>query len=271
MSVVRGLGPEQKSEYHNLANAAAVTIRDGDQVFVTSDKYPATILVRVEGAHLGERSLVLPYGSRLSDAIDRIKPAPQAQMEALQLFRKSMAMRQKELIETSLRGMETYALTARSATSEEAALRGREAQQILEFIDRARLVQPKGQVVLAQGSDAGKTLLEDNDVIRIPERSNLVLVSGEVLFPNALVYEEQGDAERYIAKAGGYTQGADQSKVLAIRQDGSVVPDARGVALQPGDEIIVLPKIETKNIEITRGITQIVYQIAVAAKILFGL
>jgi protein involved in polysaccharide export with SLBB domain len=271
MSVVRGLGPERKSEYHNLANAAAVTIRDGDQVFVTSDKYPATILVRVEGAHLGERSLVLPYGSRLSDAIDRIKPAPQAQMEALQLFRRSMALRQKELIETSLRGMETYALTARSATSEEASLRGREAQQILEFIDRARLVQPKGQVVLAQGSDAGKTLLEDNDVIRIPERSNLVLVSGEVLFPNALVYEEQGDVERYIAKAGGYTQGADQSKVLAIRQDGSVVPDARGVALQPGDEIIVLPKIETKNIEVTRGITQIVYQIAVAAKILFGL
>jgi protein involved in polysaccharide export with SLBB domain len=271
MSVVRGLGPERKSEYHNLANAAAVIIRDGDQVFVTSDKYPATILVRVEGAHLGERSLVMPYGSRLSDAIDRIKPAPQAQMEALQLFRKSMALRQKELIETSLRGMETYALTARSATSEEASLRGREAQQILEFIDRARLVQPKGQVVLAQGSDAGKTLLEDNDVIRIPERSNLVLVSGEVLFPNALVYEEQGDVERYIAKAGGYTQGADQSKVLAIRQDGSVVPDARGVALQPGDEIIVLPKIETKNIEVTRGITQIVYQIAVAAKILFGL
>jgi protein involved in polysaccharide export with SLBB domain len=271
LSVVRGLGPEQKSEYHSLSAAANVTIQDGDQVYVTSDKYPTTILVRVEGSHLGERSLVLPYGAQLSDAMARIKPAPQAQIEAVQLFRKSMATRQKELIETSLRGMETYALTARSATSEEAALRGREAQQILEFIDRARLVQPKGQVVLGQGTDAGKTLLEDGDVIRIPERSNLVLVSGEVLFPNALVYEAQGDVERYIAKAGGYTQGADRSKVLAIRQDGSVLPDARGVALQPGDEIMVLPKIETKNIEVTRGITQIVYQIAVAAKILFGL
>jgi protein involved in polysaccharide export with SLBB domain len=271
MSVVRGLGPERKSEYHNLANAAAVTIQDGDQVYVTSDKYPATILVRIEGAHLGERSLVLPYGSRVSDALERIKPAPQARMEALQLFRKSMAMRQKELIETSLRGMETYALTARSATSEEAALRGREAQQILEFIDRARLVQPKGQVVLANGADAGKTLLEDGDILRIPERSNLVLVSGEVLFPNALVYDKQYDVERYVSLSGGYTQGADQSKVLAVRQDGSVVADARNVELLPGDEIMVLPKIETKNIEVTRGITQIVYQIAVAAKILFGL
>ena len=160
---------------------------------------------------------------------------------------------------------------ARSATSEEAALRGREAQQILEFIDRARLVQPKGQVVLAGGADAGKTLLEDGDILRIPERSNLVLVSGEVLFPNALVYDAKSDVERYVSQAGGYTQGADQSKVLAVRQDGSVIADARTVALLPGDEIMVLPKIETKNIEVTRGITQIVYQIAVAAKILFGL
>jgi hypothetical protein len=34
---------------------------------------------------------------------------------------------------------------------------------------------------------------------------------------------------------------------------------------------MVLPRIETKNVEITRGISQIVYQIAVAAKVLFGL
>ncbi|TQV61493.1 MAG: polysialic acid transporter, partial [Halothiobacillaceae bacterium] len=41
--------------------------------------------------------------------------------------------------------------------------------------------------------------------------------------------------------------------------------------LQPGDEIMVLPKVDSKNIEVTRGISQIVYQIAVAAKVVFGL
>jgi hypothetical protein len=34
---------------------------------------------------------------------------------------------------------------------------------------------------------------------------------------------------------------------------------------------MVLPKIDTKRIEITRGITQIIYQIAVAAKVLLAL
>ena len=42
-------------------------------------------------------------------------------------------------------------------------------------------------------------------------------------------------------------------------------------ALQPGDEIMVLPKIQTKSVELTRGITQIIYQIAIAAKVLLDL
>lgn len=271
MSIVRKVGSERRSEYHPLNAVAGVTLEDGDEITVTSDKYPGTILVRIEGAHLGERTLVLPYGSYLRDAIARIKPAPQANLESVQLFRKSVAQRQKEMLESSLRGLETYALTARSATSEEAALRTREAELILQFIERARTVQPRGQVVLAQGTEAPNTLLEDGDVLRVPERSNLVLVSGEVLFPNALVYDTKASADDYIQRAGGYNQGADKARLLVMRQDGSVVADAGTGALQPGDEIMVLPKIETKNVEITRGITQIVYQIAVAAKVMFGL
>jgi len=270
LSVVRSVGVQRRSEYHALADAGRVTIQDGDEVTVTSDKYPGTLLVRIDGAHLGERTLVLPYGAKLKDAIGHLRPAPQARIEALQLYRKSVAVRQKELLDASLRSLETYALTARSATSEEAALRGREAQQILEFIERARAVQPRGQVILAQGSDNGEMLLEDGDVIRLPERSQLVQVSGEVLFPNALAFDGRADAETYVARAGGYTQGADRAKLLVVRQDGSV-DEARKVALQPGDEIMVLPQIQTKSIEITRGITQIIYQIAVAAKVLLDL
>lgn len=270
LSIVRQVGADRRSEYHAIADAAGVAIRDGDEVSFTSDKYPGTILVRLEGAHLGERTLVLPYGARLRDAVARLKPAPQARVEALQLFRRSVATRQKELLEGSLRSLETYALTARSSTSEEAALRGREAQQILTFIDRARQVQPRGQVVLAGGEQGANTLLEDGDTLRVPEQSNLVMVSGEVLFPNAIVWQPGAVAADFIARAGGFTQGADEARLVVLRQDGSVAQSVTA-AVQPGDEIMVLPKIEAKSIETTRGITQIVYQIAVAAKVLFGL
>ena len=273
LSIVRKIGADRRSEYHPLSRAADVLIQDGDDVTFTSDKYPGTILVRLEGAHLSERSLVLPYGARLKDALQRLVPAPQANLAALQLFRKSVAQRQKELLETSLRGLETYALTARSATSEEASLRQREGDAILKFVERARLAQPRGQVVLADAASAGETLLEDGDVISVPETSNVVLVGGEVMVPNALIFAEGDQILSYIQRAGGYTQGADEARVVIIRQDGTVVealPSARTV-LRAGDQLMVLPKIETKNIEVTRGITQIIYQIAVAAKVVFGL
>jgi hypothetical protein len=273
LSIVRKIGAEQRSEYHALSQVDKVVIRDGDEVTLTSDKYPGTILVRINGANLGERTLVLPYGARLRDAVALLKPAPQANVAALQLFRRSVAVRQKELLEASLRSLETYALTARSATSEEASLRQREGDAILKFIERARQTQPRGQIVLANAAGAGETLLEDGDVIRLPETSNVIVVSGEVLMPNALIYAPDEAIDSYIHRAGGFTQGADQARVLVVRQDGSVIealPSARTV-LAAGDELMVLPKIETKNIEVTRGITQIIYQIAVAAKVVFGL
>ena len=270
LSVVRKVGADRRSEYHPRSEAGQVTIEDGDEVNVTSDKYPGSILVRIEGAHLGERTLVLPYGSRLKDAMARLRPAPQAAVEAAQLFRRSVAARQREALDASLRNLETYALTSRSATSEEAALRTREAELILQFVERARSVQPKGQVVLANRSEAPETLLEDGDVIRIPERSNLVLVSGEVLFPNALVYDPRASAEDYVKRAGGYTQRAGDARLVLVRQDGSAL-DAREARIEPGDELMVMPLVATKSVEIARGITQIIYQIAVGAGVLLGL
>lgn len=270
MAIVRKIGADRRSEYQPLSDAASIVIDDGDEVTFTSDKIPGTILVRVDGAHLGPRSLVMPYGATFTDAIDKLKPSAQANMAAVQLFRRSVAQRQRERLDVSLRSLETYALTPRSATSEESVLRGHEAELILQFIDRARSVQPKGQVMLAQKVKDAGTLLEDGDQIVIPERSNLILVSGEVMFPNALVWESGRDAEAYVARAGGYTQDSGKDQLVVLRQDGSVA-ERSGEALQPGDEVLVLPKVQSKNIEVTRAISQIIYQIAIAAKVAFGL
>lgn len=271
ISIVRKVGTTSRSEYHALANAADIRIEDGDEITFTSDKAPGTILVRIEGAHQGERTQVLPYGATLGDALARVRALPQANLPALQLYRRSVATRQRESLDTSLRSLETYALTARSATSEEAALRTREAELIMKFIERAAAVQPRGQVVLDQSDAARNATLEDGDIIRIPERSSLVLVSGEVLFPNAVVHDAKARVTDYVQKVGGFNQGADQSRLIVLHQDGSVVAATEAATVQPGDEIMVLPKIDTKRIEITRGITQIIYQIAVAAKVLLAL
>jgi protein involved in polysaccharide export with SLBB domain len=269
MSIVRNTGVQLKSEYFPLAQTGPVLVNAGDLVTFTADKYPTTILVRISGAQMGDRSVVMPNGSTLKDLEAKLNPSPTANMGGMQLFRKSVQARQKVTLEISLRKLEAAALTARSATSEEAALRQVESNMMLSFIDRARQVVPLGQVVLSGHEQAEMMALEDGDVLNIPERSSLVLVSGEVLFPNAMLYNPKSDLEDYIVKAGGFTQKADTSRQLVMRVDGSVAPT--GELPGPGDEIMVLPKIDSKNIEIARGLTQILYQIAIAAKVTLGL
>ncbi|MBT9595585.1 MAG: polysaccharide export protein [Vitreoscilla sp.] len=266
ISIIRSIGAERRSEYHPIENAANVVVQAGDEVGVTADKYPATILVRIDGAHLGERSFVMPYGSRLKDVIARLKPAPQANLDALQLYRRSVAAKQKESLDQTLRSLEVTALTGRSSTMEEANLRKTEAELILQFVERARTIVPKGQVVLASKAQAPETLMEDGDVVRLPERTNLVAVSGEVVFANTLIYTPDFSVDNYVDLVGGYTQRSDRNKTLVLRPDGSIAPS--GAIPGPGDEILVFPKVESKWVEVARGITSILYQLAISAKVL---
>ncbi len=278
VSIIRRQGSEKRSEYYPLEQAKDVRLEDGDIVNITADRFPGTIQVRIEGAHSGEHALVLPYGARLKDVLAQIRPNPMSRLDAIQLYRKSVQARQKEMLEVGLRKIEEAALSARSKTAEEATLRSKEAELLLKFVERARQIEPKGQVVLdAQARD--DTLLEDGDIITIPERTSLVMVHGEVLFPNAISWRDEASVHDYIAAAGGYTQSADTSKVVVIAQSGAArLVDGEpslfhkdNISVQAGDEIIVLPKIETKSLEVTRSITQILSQIAITAKVALGL
>ena len=117
------------------------------------------------------------------------------------------------MLEVSLRVLERSALTSRSMTMEEAALRGREADQIISFIDRARQVEPKGQVVLAGRESVTDTLLEDGDVLVIPERSSIVMVHGEVTHPIAISYDSRSTVDDYVDLAGGTSEDCNSNGV----------------------------------------------------------
>src|SRR5690606_11149851 len=145
VSVVHKTGTDQFAEYHPIDQLDDVLLMSGDEMSVVADRTIRTILVRVDGAIESSHVLTLPSGSRLSDALARVVPMPEANMDAVQLFRASVAERQREMLEVSLRVLETLALTARSTTTEEATLRAREAEQVMRFIERARNIEPRGQ------------------------------------------------------------------------------------------------------------------------------
>ena len=278
--VTRNTGALRNVEYYPLTEAASVALQSDDELEFTADKKPGTITVRVEGEHQSAQEYVLPYGSRMGDLLQRIQYTERSDAASLQLYRQSVKERQKQMLETSLKSLETAALTARSGTSDEARLRKEEAELLLQWVDRAKQVEPRGQVVIAQAESRGDLLLENGDILRVPAKDGLVLISGEVLFPNAVAFDPRLGLDDYVKRAGGYTQNADAARLVVARRDGSFA-EASGekgffglegdVVLRAGDEILVLPKIDVKSRQIWKDMTQVIYQIAVSAKVVLGL
>ncbi|HJU70329.1 MAG TPA: polysaccharide biosynthesis/export family protein [Paucimonas sp.] len=279
--IVRNTGTVKNTDYYPLAEADSIAIGNGDEVEYIADKKPGTITVRVEGEHQSAQEYVLPYGTRMADLLQKIRYSDRSDKDSLQLFRISVKERQKQMLQTSLKSLEAAALTARSGTSDEARLRKEEADLLLQWVERAKKIEPSGQVVIAQAESRNDLLLENGDILRVPTKDGLVLVSGEVLFPNAIAFDKKLSMDDYIRRAGNYTQNADAARIVVAHRDGSFV-EASGekgffssgnsdVAVRAGDEILVLPKIDVKSRQIWKDMTQIIYQIAVSAKVVLGL
>lgn len=270
--ITRNTGSIRNTEYYSLEEGNRVAIGNGDGVEFTADKKQGTISVRVEGEHMSPQEYVLPNGSKMRDLISQVQLNDRSDMDSIQLFRISVKERQKLMLAASLKSLESAALTARSGTGDEAELRRAEADMMLQWVERAKSIEPSGQVYIAEAGVRDDLILENGDIVRIPARDGLVLISGEVLFPNTLLYDRTLGIDDYIRRAGGYTQNADVSRIVVAHRDGSFADASESrPEIRAGDQILVLPKVDTKRRQFIKDLTQIIYQIAVSAKIVFGL
>lgn len=276
--VTRIDGPDRRSDVHTLRDdaTASVQVSGGDQVEVYADRTNATIVVRVRGEHEGSGQVVMPYGATLGQALAGIAGTPLSNVSQVRLYRKSLAARQKEVIDQLLRKLEESVLTARSKTTQEAALRTQEAQLILQFVERARAIEPRGQVILQDGVPSDQLVLEDGDVLEIPRHSHLVGVHGEVYLPAAFSWDESSGVSGYIEMAGGFTQSGARDRVLLMKPNGAVRFAKVGGwfgkgRVEPGDEILVLPRVDKKSFQFGKDVVEVIYQIAVAAGVLVRL
>lgn len=279
--VTRSQGTVRNVEYFSLLEAETIELYDGDTVEFTADKRQGTITVRVQGEHDSPQEYVLPYGARLGTVLSQIQYTPLSNPANIALYRKSVMERQKRLLNTSLDALEEAALTARSGTSAESSLRTEEATRLLEWVERAREIEPRGQVVIATATDRDELILENGDVLTIPAKDGIIVVSGAVRFPNAVAFDPRMTIEDYAALSGGFSPNADKNRILVLRQDGSFGTGdddsnmldfgTHKERLQEGDEILVMPKVNSANRQIFKEITQILYQIAVGAGVILRL
>jgi protein involved in polysaccharide export with SLBB domain len=93
-------------------------------------------------------------------------------------------------------------------------------------------------------------VLREGDLLTIPQYSNTVKVSGEVLYPVSMGYMKNKPLKYYIKRAGGYGSRANKKGAYAIYMNGSAEKINRHSwghkDIEPGCEIVI-PTKKQKN------------------------
>ena len=98
---------------------------------------------------------------------------------------------------------------------------------------------------LAAPGSIHDVILRANDQIVVPQYSNTIKVSGEVMYPISMNYKKGEPLSYYIKRAGGYSNKAGKKLTYAIYMNGAVEQLGRrdsGKHIEPGCEIVVPTK-----------------------------
>ena len=160
------------------------------------------------------------------------------------------------------------------------SLDGKQISQLTELVSRnanssnngvmGRLVIDLEGIMNGESDDI---VLENGDTINIPKNKQSISVIGEVFVSNSHIFKDNLSIDDYISMSGGVTTFADKSSVYVIKSDGSILsPNQistgffRESSLEPGDAIVVPLQVQPfSTIKATTEITQIIYQMALAA------
>lgn len=253
------------SAYLTLREFAQTELLDGDIVRFVTDSPSPTIGVTIEGSHLGNSNFPVIRGARLQELLDYVAISPdEADIKNIYIKRRSTAKKQRESLNDSLDRLERSIMTSPARSDAEANIRKQESALIREFIKQARQVETEGRIVVSENNSIANIRLEDGDVIVIPFKSDIVTISGEVQMPQSTVYATNLSTYDYIHRAGGFSERGDAKNIIIKKANGQVTTQTE--LISAGDEIIVLPRIDTKGFQFAKDILTIIFQVAATSK-----
>ncbi|GAB55521.1 hypothetical protein GPUN_1397 [Glaciecola punicea ACAM 611] len=149
------------------------------------------------------------------------------------------------------------------------------ARQVLDdLID----VEPLGRMVidieaLIAGNERSDFAVRNGDVLVIPYITPAISIVGEVFVPTTYLYDPDLSLDDYLELAGGVREFGDASNIYIVKSNGSIIVPGNDFwfggqikdNLNPGDTIVVPRDVTNyENISLWQGVTQIIYQSAIA-------
>ncbi len=113
--------------------------------------------------------------------------------------------------------------------------------------------------ILANPGSRNDLILEEGDVITVPKEKMDVRISGQVLFPTRVVYDENLGLKDYLGRAGGTTDNARKGKIYVLYPNGNAAKTSNFLffrsypKITPGSEVIVPKKHEVERRRLTTG------------------
>ena len=203
-----------------------------------SPGYSKPPVVRIEGEVIFPGSYSLTGKTdRISDLVSRAgRFTPEAYLKGASLIRK-----------VSLTGQQV-----RSKTRKTLIPIGDTSFRVDTITDNEVVLGIRLEKIMNKPGTKDDLVLMAGDVLRIPKNAQTVRVTGAVQYPAIVpgIYGKR--AKAYINRAGGFTTGANRSKVYVIHANGSVTTTRLGwfftnhfPKVEPG-AVIVVPKRSTK-------------------------
>lgn len=121
----------------------------------------------------------------------------------------------------------------------------------IDFGDRYYVGIQLDKALENPGSDYDM-VLRDGDRIIVPQYINTVKISGDVLYPNTVLYRKGEKAKYYINQAGGFGSNAKKSHTYIVHMNGTVNQMGKGDKPTPGCEIIVPTKPQRDATKLTQ-------------------
>ena len=220
------------------------TLMPFDEVYVRkSPGYYKQENVTIEGEVLfGGTYALTKKNQRLSELVASAGGlTPQAYAKGARLVR-AMTEEEKLLMETTLETSLQMAKDKEDSVSIRNKIMSKTDYPVGIELEKA-LEKP--------GSDVDVTL-RNGDKLIIPQYSNTVKMSGEVMYMNTVSYKKGKGLNYYLDQAGGYSTEAKKSKAYIVYMNGTVARANKmnRNAIQPGCEIVV-PKKDKERLKTT--------------------
>ena len=265
--VVRGFrNGSPRQAFFTMDEFSRVVLGEGDHVTFSASGYLQTITVTIQGEINGPGVFVLPRGARLSALLAKI-PLEGTMVEPrwVHLQRASVAGQQKQALTDELNRLQKQVLTSSPPTNSAAQLATAQATLISQYVAQAQLIQPTGNIAVYTNGQFNDLALEDNDVVVMPNRTDVVLVSGEIESPGGLVHVANLDILGYVNRAGGFAAHANKHKFVLLHPDGAGVVANEHDRPQPGDQILVLPNVGDYKLQLFLDLSQLLFQFALSS------